>query len=111
MPTRMSVGERTAAQARRAPSGLSVSADRAGVHLELFMGTRLGVATLLLGGALLIVTEDGRGFDAFTPRLLICLIGAIYSASLLFALWLRRSPPRQRVALAQVSCDLIVTTG
>lgn len=85
--------------------------DRSAVHLELFMGTRLGVATLLLGGALLIVTEDGRGFDAFTPRLLVSLIGSLYAASLVFALWLRLAPDRGRVALAQVCADLVLTTG
>lgn len=110
MPTPSEVGTSSAVETAETHD-LPRNSERSSVHLELFMGTRLGVATLLLGGALLIVTEDGRGYDAFTPRLLIYLIATIYGASLLFALWLRRSPPRERVALAQIATDLIVTTG
>ena len=44
---------------------------RAVTRLQLFMGTRLGVATLLLGGTLLIALEDRRGFDSFTPQFLV----------------------------------------
>jgi two-component system sensor histidine kinase PilS (NtrC family) len=84
---------------------------RSATRLQLFMGTRLGVATLLLGGTLLIALEDKRGFDSFTPRFLVSLIAAIYGASLIFAVWLLGSAHRDRVALAQVGTDLIVTTG
>ncbi|MFI5306778.1 MAG: nitrogen regulation protein NR(II) [Polyangiales bacterium] len=80
-------------------------------RLQLFMGTRLGVATLLLGGTLLIALEDKRGFDSYTPRFLVGLIAIIYSASLVFAVWLLGSAHRDRVALAQVGTDLVVTTG
>ena len=75
------------------------------------MGTRLGVATLLLGGTLLIALEDRRGFDSFTPQFLVSLIAVIFGASLVFAVWLLGSAHRDRVALAQVGTDLIVTTG
>jgi two-component system sensor histidine kinase PilS (NtrC family) len=75
------------------------------------MGTRLGVATLLLGGTLLIALEDKRGFDSFTPRFLVSLIAVIYGASLVSAVWLLSASHRDRVALAQVGTDLIVTTG
>ena len=51
---------------------------RAVTRLQLFMGTRLGVATLLLGGTLLIALEDQRGFDSFTPQFLVLLIASIY---------------------------------
>ncbi|MDD9939131.1 MAG: ATP-binding protein [Myxococcales bacterium] len=84
---------------------------RAVTRLQLFMGTRLGVATLLLGGTLLITLEDSRGFDSFTPQFLVSLIAAIYGASLIFAVWLLGSTQRDRVALAQVGTDLVVTTG
>jgi two-component system sensor histidine kinase PilS (NtrC family) len=86
-------------------------ARRAVTRLQLFMGTRLGVATLLLGGTLLIAMEDKRGFDSFTPRFLVTLIALIYGASLVFAVWLLGSTHRDRVALAQVGTDLLVTTG
>src|SRR5690349_6395944 len=75
------------------------------------MGTRLGVATLLLGGTLLIALEDQRGFDSFTPAFLVSLIASIYGASLIFAVWLLGSRNRDRIALAQVGTDLLVTTG
>ena len=80
-------------------------------RLQLFMGTRLGVATLLLGGTLLIALEDQRGFDSFTPVFLISLIATIFGASLVFAVWLLGSRNRDRIALAQVGTDLLVTTG
>jgi two-component system sensor histidine kinase PilS (NtrC family) len=80
-------------------------------RLQLFMGTRLGVATLLLGGTLLIALEDQRGFDSFTPAFLVSLIASIYGASLIFAVWLLGSRNRDRIALAQVGTDLLVTTG
>ena len=51
---------------------------RAVTRLQLFMGTRLGVATLLLGGTLLIALEDRRGFDSFTPQFLVSLIAVIF---------------------------------
>jgi two-component system sensor histidine kinase PilS (NtrC family) len=86
-------------------------ARRSVTRLQLFMGTRLGVATLLLGGTLLIAMEDKRGFDSFTPRFLVSLIAVIYGASLVFAVWLLGSTQRDRVALAQVGTDLLVTTG
>jgi two-component system sensor histidine kinase PilS (NtrC family) len=90
----------------------SVADERRTVtRMQLFMGTRLGVATLLLGGTLLIALEDQRGFDAFTPQFLVALIAAIYAASLVSAVWLLGSRNRERVALAQVATDLIITAG
>jgi two-component system, NtrC family, sensor histidine kinase PilS len=99
--------------ALRDPNPLAGSGDtpRSIARLQLFMGARLGVATLLLGGTLLIAMEDKRGFSSFTPHVLVTLIGLIYAASLIFAIWLLRARRRDRVALAQVSADLIVTTG
>ncbi len=94
------------------PPPTDLGDDRRSVtRLQLFMGTRLGVATLLLGGTLLIALEDKRGFDSFTPRFLVSLIAAIYGASLIFAVWLLGAAHRDRVALAQVGTDLVVTTG
>jgi two-component system sensor histidine kinase PilS (NtrC family) len=75
------------------------------------MGMRLGVATLLLGGTLLITLEGDRGFEAFTPRFLVALIALIYGATLVFSVWLLGSSRRDHVAIAQVATDLLVTTG
>jgi len=80
-------------------------------RLKLFMGTRLGVATLLLGGTLLLALETRGGIDSFTPRFLMTLIGAIYGSSLVFALWLLRDDSELPVAVAQVACDLMLTTA
>jgi two-component system sensor histidine kinase PilS (NtrC family) len=80
-------------------------------RLQLFMGTRLGVATLLLGGTLLVALDNSRGADSFTPRFLMTLIAAIYGGSLLFSLWLLGSTNKRRAAIAQVVGDLIITTA
>jgi len=95
------------------PPTLESLADerRTVTRMQLFMGTRLGVATLLLGGTLLIALEDQRGFDSFTPQFLVALIAGIYTASLVSAVWLLGSRNRERVALAQVATDLMITTG
>ncbi len=93
------------------PSLLSGDDQLAARRLQLFMGTRLGVATLLLGGTLLLALENQRGVDSFTPKFLMSLIAAIYGGSLAFALWLLGSKRRERVALVQVATDLVVTTG
>jgi two-component system, NtrC family, sensor histidine kinase PilS len=80
-------------------------------RLQLFMGTRLGVATLLLGGTLIIALANQHGFHSFTPRFLVSLIAVIYGTSLVFAVWLLGSKQRERIAIAQVACDLLFTTG
>jgi len=79
--------------------------------LALFMGTRLGVATLLLGGTLLIALESGHGADGFTPRFLSLLIAAMYGSSLCFSLWVRRTGAHTRAAIAQVAFDLAITSA
>jgi len=80
-------------------------------RLQLFIGARLGVATLLLGGTLLLALGDERGFDAFTPQFLVTLIGAIYASSLVFLIWLLGSGSHDRVANTQVGLDLLLTSG
>jgi len=80
-------------------------------RLQLFMGTRLGVATLLLGGTLLVALENARGADSFTPRFLMTLIAAIFGSSLAFSLWLLGTQHRSHVAVTQVAGDLLITTA
>jgi two-component system sensor histidine kinase PilS (NtrC family) len=80
-------------------------------RLQLFMGTRLAVATLLLGGTLLLALENQHGMDSFTPKFLVSLIATIYGGSLVFSVWLLSTERRDRVALAQVAGDLLLTTG
>ena len=97
-----------------APSSTRVEEDGARLarrRLKLFMGTRLGVATLLLGGTLLLALDTRGGIDSFTPRFLMTLIAAIYGSSLLFALSLLRPDSEAYVAMAQVACDLVLTTA
>lgn len=84
---------------------------RSASRLQLFMGTRLGVATLLLGGTLLLALDDRESIDSFTPRFLLLLIASIYGASLIFAVWLLRNRAQSAVALAQVGVDLLLTTA
>lgn len=85
--------------------------QQAARRLQLFMGTRLGVATLLLGSTLWLALENKHGTDSFTPRFLMALIAAIYSGSLVSSLWLLRRRDHARVAMVQVGLDLVLTTG
>lgn len=80
-------------------------------RLQLFMGTRLGVATLLLGSTLWLALENKHGTDSFTPRFLMVLIAAIYSVSLASSLWLLKRGNHAQVAMVQVALDLLLTTG
>jgi two-component system sensor histidine kinase PilS (NtrC family) len=80
-------------------------------RLSWLMGGRLLVATLLLGGTMLLALDPERGVASFTPRFLLALILSTYCASLLFALWLPRVQPLLRFASVQVGWDLGLTTG
>jgi two-component system sensor histidine kinase PilS (NtrC family) len=88
-----------------------VGPGQAGRRLLMFMGTRLAVATLLLGGTLLLALDNSRGMDAFTPRFLMTLIAAMYTSSIVFSVWLIASHRRATVAMAQVVFDLSITTA
>ena len=93
------------------PVAFSDEQVQASRRLQLFMGTRLGVATLLLGSTLWLALENKHGTDSFTPRFLMALIAAIYAGSLISSLWLLRHKHDARVALMQVAMDLVLTTG
>src|SRR5688572_11276999 len=80
-------------------------------RLSWLMGGRLVVATLLLGGTMLLAIEQERGVSAFTPRFLLALILSTYCASLAFALWLPRARHLGRFAIMQIGWDLGLTTG
>ena len=80
-------------------------------RLSWLMGGRLVVATLLLGGTMLLALEQERGVSAFTPRFLLALILSTYCASLAFALWLPRARRLNRFAITQIGWDLGLTTG
>ncbi len=75
------------------------------------MGGRLVVATLLLGGTMLLAVGEERGASAFTPRFLLALILGTYTASLGFALWLRHARDLMRFAAVQIAWDLGLATG
>ncbi len=94
------------------PNGVVSDEERqAARRLQLFMGTRLGVATLLLGSTLWLALDDEHGADSFTPRFLMTLIATIYGGTLLSSLWLLRRHHDMRVAFGQVALDLVLTTG
>ena len=80
-------------------------------RLSWLMGGRLLVATLLLGGTMLLSLDQEHGVSSFTPRFLLALILSTYLASLGFALWLPRARNLGRFASVQVGWDLGLTTG
>ena len=80
-------------------------------RIKLFIGTRLGVATLLLGGTLLLTLDSRGGTGSFTPRYLMLLIAAMYASSIVFSLWLLRQKQRSHAAGALVAFDLLLTSN
>ena len=80
-------------------------------RIKLFIGTRLGVATLLLGGTLLLTLDSRGGTGSFTPRYLMLLIAAMYASSIVFSLWLLRLRQRAPAAMALVAFDLLLTSN
>jgi two-component system sensor histidine kinase PilS (NtrC family) len=80
-------------------------------RLSWLMGGRLLVATLLLGGTMLLSLNQEHGVSSFTPRFLLALILSTYCASLAFALWLPNAQQLGRFASVQVGWDLGLTTG
>ncbi|HET8939231.1 MAG TPA: ATP-binding protein [Polyangiales bacterium] len=85
--------------------------ELANQRIKLFIGTRLGVATLLLGGTLLLTLDSRGGTESFTPRFLMLLIAAMYSGSIVFSLWLLRQKQRSYAAMAQVAFDLLLSSN
>ncbi|MFW6086519.1 MAG: two-component system sensor histidine kinase NtrB [Myxococcota bacterium] len=80
-------------------------------RLQWLMGGRLVVATILLGGTLLLSAGASLDPASFTPQFLQILIAGTYAASFVFALWLPRAAHLQTVAATQIGWDLLVTTG
>jgi two-component system, NtrC family, sensor histidine kinase PilS len=80
-------------------------------RLSWLMGGRLLIASLLLGGTLLVSVQQANGAKDFTPRFLLGLIIATYVVSLGFGLWLPRTTRLHAVAAAQLGWDLVLTTG
>ncbi|MCZ7678576.1 MAG: ATP-binding protein [Sandaracinaceae bacterium] len=73
------------------------------------LGGRLLVATLLLGGSLLLRGDDQ--FGAFTQDALMALIAATFAVSLLVAVALPRVRRPELVAGLQLAWDLVLVTG
>jgi two-component system, NtrC family, sensor histidine kinase PilS len=80
-------------------------------RLSWLMGGRILVATLLLGGTMLVSVNQAEGTAGFTPRFLLALIIATYAMSLGFAWWLPRAKRLDRLATAQLGWDLALTSG
>ncbi|MEM9073541.1 MAG: ATP-binding protein [Myxococcota bacterium] len=81
-------------------------------RLQWLIVARVVVATLLLGGTLLLTVYVRRdGFSSFTSSALIGLIVSIYGASALFAVWLLGGRQLQWNAWGQIIWDLVATSG
>ena len=80
-------------------------------RLSWLMGGRVLIASLLLGGTLLVSVQQANGATDFTPRFLLGLIIGTYMMSVVFALWLPRTKRLHDVAFAQLGWDLVLTTG
>ncbi len=81
-----------------------------GRRLQLALRGRLAIATIVLGGTLLLA--DHANPDAFTPRALYALIVAAYASSAASALAIARHPVRlARIAAAQIATDLMLASG
>jgi two-component system sensor histidine kinase PilS (NtrC family) len=80
-------------------------------RLSWLMGGRILVASLLLGGTMLMSVNQAEGTAGFTPRFLLALIIATFCVSLAFAFWLPRAGRLDRVATAQLGWDLALTSG
>lgn len=81
-------------------------------RLQWLVVGRVLVATLLLGGTLLLtVNTRTAGYSGFTPSALIGLIVAIYAASAVFAATLLSGQRLRANAYAQVGWDLMTTTA
>jgi two-component system sensor histidine kinase PilS (NtrC family) len=80
-------------------------------RLSWLMGGRILIASLLLGGTMLMSVNQAEGTAGFTPRFLLALIIATYCVSLGFALWLPRARRLDQVATAQLGWDLALTSG
>ena len=80
-------------------------------RLQWLMVGRLLVASLLLGATLFAYVDPTRGFDAFTPRVLLILIASTYAVSLLCSVWLSRTAEPSAVAAAQLAWDVLLITG
>ncbi|HEY6878134.1 MAG TPA: hypothetical protein VI299_08940, partial [Polyangiales bacterium] len=80
-------------------------------RLSWLMGGRILIASLLLGGTMLMSVNQAEGTAGFTPRFLLALIIATYCVSLAFALWLPRAKRLDHVATAQLGWDLALTSG
>lgn len=80
-------------------------------RLQWLMVGRLLVASLLLGATLFLYVEPTRGFDSFTPRLLLILIATTFGVSLLWSVWLPRTSEPRHVAVTQLAWDVVLITG
>ncbi len=93
------------------PAALSDERGRLRRQVLWLIGTRLLVATLLLGGTLLLAVDDESGYTAFTPRALITLIAATFAASAVFAWWANTDRYLPTNLVAQIGWDVALTTG
>lgn len=91
------------------PASEAVDPDRPQLQrrLQWLIGGRLVVATVLLGGLLLLGSAD---FASFTPSLLLTATAGTYAASAAFSIWLRRGGSLEWMAGAQIAWDVALVT-
>ena len=84
--------------------------DALAQRLQIQTIGRLVVASLLLGGTLLLAARDSS-YSSFTPSLLIGLITATYAVAGLAAMATQAGRELRTVARAQIGWDILLTTG
>lgn len=90
----------------------ATATDGAVRPMQALILVRLLIATLLLGGTLILTADASQGYTGFTPAFLIGLIVATYAASAVFAIAIsRRSSIPGWVGPAQLAGDLLLTTA
>ena len=104
LPARLSVGEIE-------PAALDDDDVALRRRLQWMIGGRLVVATLLLGGTLVVGVSTWSALSSFTPQLLLLLIAGTFAASLVFAVWLPRARWLRGFAAVQIAWDVALTTG
>lgn len=71
------------------------------------------VCTVIFGGTIAVFLAEGHSFDAPTPQLLLRVIIAIYTLSLVYALQIGRAPRARLIGLTQfsIAMDLVAWTA
>lgn len=82
-------------------------------RFQALTAARVMVCTVIFGGTIAVFLAEGHNFDAPTPQLLLRVIIAIYTLSLVYALQIRRAPRARLIALTRfsIAMDLVAWTA